>query len=281
MKKWSFVGDLQIPYHDQRAVDLYFKVMKAWKPDIIDIVGDIDDQLEYSTFSDGTTDEFFSQLKSNQKANAKIIADAQKEDPNLIPKLEPVNPLPFIKANAEGARQFYSQLRQEHKNADIHASLGNHDIRVFKYIDRKAPDYIDEVTPNMLWGLDDYGITWREYDLPPLERYAGIHVHHGKTVSSAGLAVKNDIEEYNISLVRGHDHRGGVVYKTYPMTGMSLAGMGCGHLCDPQAYGLRYTINPSWEQGFGIAYVIDNKAHLQFVPMRNYTVVLEGKVFKG
>src|SRR5689334_21058886 len=76
--KWAFVGDLQIPYHDKRAVDLFLKVMKAWKPDAIDIVGDIDDQLEYSSFSDGTTDEFFNQIKNNQKANDKAEADKAK-----------------------------------------------------------------------------------------------------------------------------------------------------------------------------------------------------------
>ena len=43
--KWAFVGDLQMPYQDDRAVALWFSVMKAWKPDAIDIVGDIDDLL--------------------------------------------------------------------------------------------------------------------------------------------------------------------------------------------------------------------------------------------
>lgn len=292
--KWAFVGDLQIPYHDKRAVELFFKVMKAWKPDAIDVVGDIDDQLEYSTFSDGTTDEFFNVLAKNQRENDKLLAAHEKElekrakelESNVVvdlqpPKLEPVNPLPFVKENAEGARQFYTYLRKQHKNADIHASLGNHDIRVFKYLDRKAPDYVDEVTPNMLWGLDDLGISWRLYHERPLERFAGIHVHHGSTTTSTGLAVKNDIENYGISLVRGHDHRGGVVYKSYPMTGNSLVGMGTGHLCDPDAYGLQYADNPAWEQGFGIGYVIDGKAHLQFIPMRNYIVCLDGKVFRG
>ena len=33
--------------------------------------------------------------------------------------------------------------------------------------------------------------------------------------------------------------------------------------------------------GFGIAHVVDGKAHLQFVPMRHYTVILDGKVFRG
>lgn len=283
--KWAFVGDLQIPYHDKRAVDLFFKVMKSWKPDAIDVVGDIDDQLEYSTFSDGTTDEFFSQVKSQQKANAKALADAEKAQSlgKEVLAFDPVDAdyLPFVKSHADGAREFYTALRKQHPKADIHASLGNHEMRVFKYIDRKAPEIIGEITPEFLWGLDNSGITWRMYEDPPLERFSGIHVHHGATTSASGMAVRTDIETYNVSLVRGHDHRGGVVYKSFPLTKNSLVGMGTGHLCDPSAYGLRYTINPSWEQGFGLAYVVDGKAHLQFVPMRNYVCVVDGKVFEG
>lgn len=282
--KWAFVGDLQIPYHDKRAVALFFKAMKSWKPDSIDILGDIDDQLEYSTFSDGTTDEFFSQLKKNQAENAKALAKATKdaEPTDLVIPQYPVDPLPFVRENALGAREFYADLRKQHKDADIHSSLGNHDIRIFKYMNKKAPDYIDEITPNMLWGLDDVGITWRLYELPPLERFGGIHVHHGATVSASGLAVKSDIESYNISLARGHDHRGGVVYKTFPMTGQRLVGLGAGHMCDPSAYGLRYTINPSWELGFGIAHVVNGVASVQFIPISpDYTCVIDGKVFQG
>ena len=296
--KWAFIGDLQIPYHDKRAVDLWFKVMKAWKPDIIDFVGDIDDQLEYSTFSDGTTDEAFNKLKLMEKEYDKEVAtyertllklantpDDEKKEEALAALVEPVepdlSPIPIIKSNADAAKEFYTDVAKQHPKADKHSSLGNHDIRIFKYMDRKAPDYADQITPNLLWGLDDLGISWRHYDLPPLERYAGIHVHHGATTTDTGLAVKSDIEKYNISLVRGHDHRGGVVYKSYPLTGNSLAGMGCGHLCDPTGYGLKYTINPAWEQGFGIAYVVDGRAHLQFIPMRHYTVVLDGRVFRG
>lgn len=258
--KWAFVGDLQIPYEDQRAVALWFKVMKWWKPDAIDIVGDIDDQLEYSSFSDGTTDEFFAQLK-------------KQEDPS---------PLAFIKKNADGAKQFYERVRKVAPNADIQARLGNHDIRIFKYIDRKAPAYNESVTPNVLWGLDDQGIEWTMYGEKPTERFAGIHTHHGDTTTTTGLAVKNDIENYNISLVRGHDHRGGVVYKTFPLSNTVLQGMGTGHMCDPSAYGLSYTINPSWELGFGIAHVSEGIAHLQFIPITpDYLCVVDGKVFQG
>jgi hypothetical protein len=46
---------------------------------------------------------------------------------------------------------------------------------------------------------------------------------------------------------------------------------------------LEYTINPGWEQGFGIGYVIEGKAHLFFIPIRRtadgYICVVDGKVF--
>lgn len=296
--KWAFVGDLQIPYEDKRAVALWYKVMKAWKPDIIDMVGDIDDQLEYSSFSDGTTDEAFNELKAKEKQfekdrsaydrsllKALTITDEQEKMDALGALAEPVepdlSPLNIIGKNAKGAKEFYTTVRRDHPDAEIHSSLGNHDIRIFKYMDKKAPDYIDQITPNTLWSLDDLGITWRMYALPPFERHAGIYVHHGATTTTTGLAVRTDIETYNISLVRGHDHRGGVVYKSHPISKSSLVGMGTGHLCDANGYGLMYTVNPSWEQGFGIAYIVDGKAHMQFIPMRDYTVVLDGKVFKG
>lgn len=293
--KWAMVGDLQIPYEDPRAVALWFKVMKWWKPDAIDIVGDIDDQLEYSSFSDGTTDEFFNQLKAREKDNERAILDHEKEvikrakelPDEFTVDLEPpspldTSPLPFIKKNADGAKQFYTKVRTMHKDADIHAHLGNHDIRIFKYIDKKAPDYLDAVTPNSLWGLDDLGIKWSKYEKPPVKRYAGIYVHHGATTTDTGLAVRGDIEKYNISLIRGHDHRGGVVYKSYPLSGQRLVGMGTGHMCDPNAYGLNYTFNPAWEMGFGIGRVVNDYAHLQFIHINSdYECVVDGKVFSG
>lgn len=258
--KWALVGDLQIPYEDERAVALWFKCMKWWKPDAIDLVGDIDDQLEYSSYSDGTTDEFFSQLK-------------KQEEPK---------PLPFIKKNADGARKFYEKVRKQHKGADIHVSLGNHDVRIYKYIDKKAPELIDQLTPNFLWGLDDLGMTWRMYHEKPHLRFADTYVHHGVSTSTTGPTIGRDIEAYGVSLVRGHSHKAQVSYKTYPMTQKTLHGMECGHMSDVNAYGLRYADNPTWQLGFGLAYVDGNDIQLQFVPISpDYTCWIDGKRFEG
>lgn len=258
--KWALVGDLQIPYEDERAVSLWFKCMKAWKPDAIDLIGDIDDQLEYSSYSDGTTDEFFNQLK----------------------KQEGIEPLPFIKKNADGARRFYTKVRKQHKDADIHVSLGNHDVRIYKYIDKKAPELVDQMTPNFLWGLDDLGMTWRLYHEKPHMRFADTYVHHGVTTSTTGPTILRDIESYGVSLIRGHSHKAQVAYKTYPMTQKTLHGMECGHMSDVTSYGLRYADNPTWQLGFGLAQVEGNDIQLQFVPITpDYTCWIDGKRFEG
>jgi hypothetical protein len=259
--KWAFVGDLQIPFEDQRAVALWFKVMKWWKPNAIDIVGDIDDQLEYSKYAIGSTDEFFAKLK-------------KEEDPS---------PLAFVKKNADGAKQFYDRVRKQHPDADVHVSLGNHDIRVFDYIDKKSPEYKPLITPNTLWGLDDLGMTYRLYYERPLLRYAGIHVHHGTTVSTTGPTVGKDIENMDISLVRGHIHKALVAFKSFPISGRTLQGMECGHMCDIDSYGLRYADNPQWQQGFGLAHITSgDMVTLQFIPIHHdYTCVVDGRVFRG
>jgi hypothetical protein len=259
--KWAFVGDLQIPYEDARAVALWFKVMKWWKPNAIDLVGDIDDQLEYSRFSDGTTDEFFARLK-------------KEDDPS---------PLNFIRKNADGARALYEKIRKEHPNADVHVSLGNHDIRVFDYIDKKAPAYNDQVTPNLLWGFEDLGITYRMYHEKPMLRFADTYVHHGTTTSTTGPTVGKDIENYGVSLVRGHSHKALLAFKTYPMLGKTLHGLETGHMCDINAYGLQYANNPDWQLGFGIAHVTEaGKIRLEFIPIHDdYSCIVDGKVFKG
>src|SRR6478735_7256775 len=112
-------SDQQIPYHDPRAIELWFKVMKWFKPDVVDILGDTDDQDCYSRFTEGRPAEFL---------------QAQKD--------------------AEGAKEFYVQTRKTaKKDADIFSALGNHDIRVFDYFEKKLPDYINDITPNALWGL--------------------------------------------------------------------------------------------------------------------------------
>lgn len=270
--KWAFIGDLQMPYQDDRAVALVLQVIKAWKPDAIDVVGDIDDLLPMSTFADGTTDEFFNQLKKAK----------QEEEESDDAFRKRISPVPYVMELTSHARGFYTDLRAVAKRANIHASCGNHEQRLPKYMNKKAPDFLDDVTYEKVYSFNKLGITWSDYSEKPKLRFADVYVHHGDGSTTTGLKVKDDIDNYGISLVRGHDHRGGVVYKDYPISGLSLVGMGTGHLCDTSAYGLKYALNPTWQTGFGIGHVVDDKPHLQFIRITpDYACVVDGKIFRG
>jgi hypothetical protein len=293
--KVACIGDLQLPYGDDRAIALWFQMMKWWKPTNIIFTGDIDDQLEYSSFSDGTTDEFFNQVKAEQKDYEKAydlftknvdkaIWDEDLEKYNALKPPSPVpdGPLPFIKKNAESARNFYTEVHAAHKKADKFSCLGNHDIRIYKYLDRKAPETLDTVNPPWLYDFDNLGIDYMMYSDKPRELFPGVFFHHGNTVSSSGAAVRADIDNYGVSLVRGHDHAGAVIYKSFPLANKNLFGLACGHMCDPNLYGLQYTINPAWELGFGILHIYGNEVHPQFIHIKpDYTAVLDGKLFQG
>jgi len=88
----------------------------------------------------------------------------------------------------------------------LFTALGNHDVRIFNYVDSKLPDFIKIVTPEMLWSLDSLGYDYIYYNELPKKRYGDIHVHHGLSVADTG-AVRKDINDLQVSLIRGHSHR--------------------------------------------------------------------------
>ncbi len=45
--KWMLSSDQQFPYQDDKMIELWFKVMKWFKPDVVDYLGDTDDAEIY------------------------------------------------------------------------------------------------------------------------------------------------------------------------------------------------------------------------------------------
>lgn len=257
--KWLIASDTQIPYQDNRAVALLFKVIKSWKPDAIDLLGDIDDQNCYSRYSDGKPDEFISAYKAAEN----------KEDI-----------LPYIFTESKATKKFYTDIRKAAPKAELFTALGNHDIRVFDYFSKKDPDLLDRISPNSLWGLDDLGYDYIYYDELPRKRFGDIHVHHGIALSqNAGESAKKDTESYGVSMMRGHSHRQGTFFKTYELKNETLRGYEIGHLCDPKSFGMKYTTVHNWQPGFAIAHVVDGYPHVQLIQINDYTCVVDGKVF--
>jgi hypothetical protein len=171
------------------------------------------------------------------------------------------------------------------------SALGNHDIRVFEYFDKKLPEYADAITPNALWGLDDIGCEYIYYGDLPKHRFGDIHVHHGVAISqNSGESVRKDVDNFGVSIIRGHSHRAGSYFKTFEMRNETLRGWEIGHMADEKSDGMGYTNSHNWQKGFmighiesGVHYTADGYyPHMQFIQISpDYTCTVDGKIFRA
>lgn len=260
--KWMLSSDQQIPYHDPRAIELWFKVMKSFKPDVVDYLGDTDDQACYSRWTEGRPVEFLQAHKDGQ--------------PETI--------FPMARSEAQGAREFYEQTRKMRPNAQLFSALGNHDVRVFDYFEKKLPEQLSAMTPESLWGLDTLGYEYIFYGDMPKKRFGDIHVHHGVAISQhAGESVRKDVENFGVSIIRGHSHRAGSFFRTYELRDETVRGYEIGHMSDVKSDGMSYTNMKNWQQGFAIGHIENGeRPHIQFIHISpEYTCYVDGKKYSA
>lgn len=248
--KWMMGSDIHFPLHDPRKVELFMKVMKWFKPDAVDYLGDIDNADSTSRWAAGTPEE---------------IGDIGEGGVNETQEL-------------------FKQTREILKDADIHYHDGNHGwTRHVEYLSKKAPAFLSIIDPesDAMYGTRSLGVHFHKYDKPPVKRFGDMYGHHGDSISKhAGESVRNDCMNWGISLVRGHSHRMGAYYKTYALTGQEIRGYEIGHMCDESK--MDYIRCPDWQAGFAIAHVVNDYAHMQLIQItRDYTCVVDGKVFKS
>ena len=247
--KWLFASDVHFPRHDPRLVELWFKVLKAMKPQAVDLLGDIDDADGTSRWASGTSREGFS-----------------LDDMGIT-----------------GTNQFMSDINKIIPNADKHMHDGNHGwYRHKKWLDKNCPEKLKDgtYTPDVLYSYKDSGFEWHEYDKPPVKRYGDMFCHHGESISKhAGESVRNDVTNWGISLIRGHSHRQGEFFQTFPLDGRTVRGYEIGHLCDPSK--MDYDIAPNWQPGFAYGIVHGDNVFIDTIEIRDYTCVVAGKVFKS
>lgn len=263
--KWMISSDQQFPYQDNKAIHLWFEVMKWFKPDVVDYAGDTDDQACYSKYTDSLPSEF---LKMHKDANGESI-------------------VPLIQHEAKAAAEFYAQTRNiVGSDTQLFSALGNHDIRIFDYLEKKLPDYIEQVTPETLWGLDSLGYEYIYYNDLPKQRFGDMHIHHGVGLSqNAGESVRKDVENWGISLIRGHSHRAGTFFQTYELRnngkGEILRGYELGHMSDERSTGMGYTNVHNWQKAFAIAHIENGVyPHIQIIEISpDYTCYVDGKKF--
>ena len=264
-QKYLACSDIQFPLQDKRAVDLWLKVLKGFKPDMVDLIGDIDNADPTSRWAAGNSEELFYGVDLKTVDRAELLEIALSG---------------IAKGGAGDTAKFISDIRSAVRKADIHLFDGNHGwTRHETYLNSKAPDLLEKITPDLLYGLTPKRVTWHRYDGLPYNRFNDMYVHHGESISKhSGESVKADMDAWGVSLIRGHSHRIGDYHKTFELTNKHLEGYEIGHLMDIKK--AEYMNQRNWQQGFIYGYVVDGQHHLTLVKIKSdYTVYVDGKKY--
>lgn len=241
LDKVLFLPDTHSPYHDKQAYDLVEKVVAGIKTSKVVILGDFPDFYAVSQHS---------------------------KDPKRKDKFEDE-----VKITNQLLRRVESWGFEE----KVYIK-GNHENRLERYIEDKAPEMDGIVSVDGLLELSKHG--WRVTEYKDHTQVGKVYVTHdlGK---SGPTAVKDAMTSYQDNIVLGHLHR--IIYlvegnaKGIPHVAACFGWLGDIKKVD---YMFRIKANRDWALGFGIGYLRKNGfVYLQPIPIVEYSCVVEGKLF--
>jgi predicted phosphodiesterase len=241
MKRIVVISDLQVPFHDERAVRNVAKFIKRYKPDDVICVGDEIDLQTISRWSSGR-DEWSGTIGSDRDKTVEILGELQ---------------IRHLSRSNHSAR-LYSAISKR-----LPGLLG-----------------LPELTIEGFLKLKELGITYHHKPYEIAKGWIMVHGDEQAINHNAGLTALTAARRHGKSVVCGHTHRLGVSAFSEAsggVLGRVLTGMEVGHLMDEkQAFYTKGTFN--WQKGFGLIYTDRNGTTGVTVPIdRQGSFVVEGK----
>jgi predicted phosphodiesterase len=247
MKIAIVLPDIHVPYHDEKAINLVLKYVKDVKPDKIIQLGDF-----YDTFGISKYDK----------------------DPNRVDTLQ---------QEIDTGYKLWKDIKRASPKSELVMLEGNHEARLRAFLMKNPGVYsLDALKPKNLFKLDELKVKW----IPQEETYkinnslVVIHGHNaggGKLSQHSAYSAKNTLEKWgNVSGIMGHGHRLGMSCKTLH-DGSVVQWYEAGHLANPHP---DYMKNPNWQQGFIIVRYTNNRFHIAAVPITNYKMMVDGKMYQ-
>ena len=223
MKKIVVISDLQVPYHDERAVRNVASFIKRFKPDQVITIGDEIDLPQISRWTEGTPGWFEQSLGADRDATVEILWDLQVTD--------------MIRSN--------------------------HTDRLYNVIMKKIPAFLalPELKFEKFMKLDELGIKFHRKPLEFAPDWIAIHGDEGSVKPTPGLTALEAARRHGKSVVCGHTHRAGQSAFTEAsggVLGRVLRGVEVGNLMQFSKAGYTKGV-ANWQQAFAVFYV-DKKA---------------------
>ena len=245
MKTIVCVSDLQIPYHDKRAVENLAKFIKAYKPTEVVSVGDEMDMQTISKWAKGTPLEYERSIGRDRDTTVRVLEALKVK----------------------------------------HMIRSNHTDRLFNTVMMRAPGLLGlpELNLPQFLRLDDIGTTYhtKPYELAP--NWLLMHGDEGSINPTGGLTALNLAKRTGKSVVCGHTHRMGLAHFTQAYgdsAPKTIWGMEVGNLMKYRD--AKYIKGGlfTWQQGFGILRVEGNVVTPQVIPIqKDGTFIVDGRVW--
>ena len=244
-RKW-IVSDLQVPYHDKRAVAAVAQCIADHKTndDIVLTIGDEMDFQTISRWSEGTPMEYERSIGKDRDATVQVLRDLQVQ----------------------------------------HMIRSNHTDRLFTKVMRKAPGLLGlpELELEIFLRLPELGITFHPDGWSGVAPgWVALHGDESGVSQTAGQTAQGLAKKTGMSVVCGHTHRLGLHPYSTSVGGSltrTLWGFEVGNLMDLKK--AKYTKGiANWQQGFGVIYEYGKTVVPVPIPILNKSFVFEGEQY--
>lgn len=150
----------------------------------------------------------------------------------------------------EMVRKAFKELRSVVRKAPIYWLMGNHEIRLQRYLYKQAPALagLDSLSIANLTRCGEFGVTVLNTEAVLLKREGGeVYLTHGKQVRrDSGASALQEMLFWGASGLSGHTHRAGIIYRTFP-NNRTIFWVETGCLCGPD---MDYAPTPNWQHAF-------------------------------
>ena len=244
MHRAWIISDLQVPYHDRKAVDAVAQAITDMKAanDIVVTIGDEMDMQTISRWSQGTALEWERSIGKDRDATVQVLRDLQVQ----------------------------------------HVIRSNHTDRLYNQIMRRLPGLLGlpEIELQNFLRLPELGITFHEDAFAFAPGWVAMHGDEAGVSQIAGQTAQGLSKKVGLSVVCGHTHRLGLQPYTQSVNGKAtrvLYGFEVGNLMDMRK--AKYAKTHNWQQGFGLLYIDGTRVTPCPVPIEKKSFIIEGEQY--